>query len=83
MAIIKIEPIDIITSGEIEGTITGLYPISSDFIRGTLTKNGKTWSVGWDKSGFCRDNDSSCNLALNDDGELMELLETAKILGCK
>lgn len=78
MAAILIKPISAETLSGMPVMIDSLYPISSDFLQGTITApNGSKFTASWDKNGICRDHDSSFNLN-TDNGALQEAIETAE-----
>lgn len=78
MAAILIQPVDIKTKGGYDATLTGIDPVSSDCLVGTiLTPGAGKVTAKWDLGGLCRDKDDSCNLNMNDD-DLHDLKETAK-----
>jgi hypothetical protein len=80
MPIFKIEPISTTTTGGYPATITGINTGSTDFIVGTITAPARTFDASWDGSGFCRDNDPSCNLDTQSN-QFIEVREAASVFG--
>jgi hypothetical protein len=80
LAVISIQPIQAKTVAGWPVVIDGLYPVSSDFLHGTITPpSGNSIGGSWDAHGRCRDQHPDCNLDL-DNGALGEAIETADAL---
>jgi hypothetical protein len=80
LAVISIQPIQAKTVTGWPVVIDGLYPVSSDYLHGTITPpSGSPINGSWDAHGRCRDQHPDCNLDL-DNGALGEAIETAEAL---
>lgn len=80
MAVISIQPIQAQTVMGWPVVIDGLYPVSSDFLHGTITPpTGSPIAGSWDANGLCRDRHPDCNLDMNS-AALDEAVETAQAL---
>ena len=77
---ISIQPIQAKTVAGWPAVIDGLYPVSGDFLHGTITPPaGNPINASWDANGRCRDRHTDCNLDL-DNSQLDEAIETAQAL---
>ncbi|CCA89757.1 hypothetical protein PP1Y_Spl19 (plasmid) [Novosphingobium sp. PP1Y] len=80
MAALKIDPIDVTTTGGLSARIDGIDPTNSDCLHGEILPSNPHSRVRWDLLGRARDNHDRCNLDMDSD-EMRELAELAKRLG--
>ena len=78
MTYLRIEPVELVTTGGYAAEIYGIDPASSDCLIGKInTEYGGT--AMWDLNGTCRDNSAECNLNTSSD-EFVELDRIARAL---
>jgi hypothetical protein len=83
MTMIMIQPVSTKTSGGFDATITGIDPLNTDCLVGSIITPGAGHrDVSWNLGGICRDNQDSCNLDMRNN-ETRDVRETAIRIGAK